>query len=182
MTFKSTKTYGHDIGLSCAFRQWKAPSHCRFIHGYALSVRLEFAAEELDHLNWVVDFGNLKPLKQKIVDTFDHKLIVAQDDPMLTELIALQGFGLAEVVILPHTGCERFAEHIANMAREWLVEAGYSPRCRLSKVEVAEHGANSAIWEPSGVNVAIDVDASFVDGMIAKRFDDFMRNPGPRKR
>ena len=31
--FLSTKTYGHDLGLSAAFRQWRAESHCRLIHG-----------------------------------------------------------------------------------------------------------------------------------------------------
>lgn len=31
--YQSTKTYGHDRGFSCAFRQWRADSHCRLIHG-----------------------------------------------------------------------------------------------------------------------------------------------------
>lgn len=48
MTYKSTKLYGHEIGLSAAFRQWRAESHCRFLHGYALAVRFEFEADELD--------------------------------------------------------------------------------------------------------------------------------------
>ena len=34
--YRSSKTYGHEIGLSAAFRQWRAQSHCRLIHGYAL--------------------------------------------------------------------------------------------------------------------------------------------------
>ena len=76
MTYKSTKTYGHELGLSCCFRQWRAESHCRLLHGYALSIRLVFEAEELDVRNWVVDFGSLKSLKQMFVDTFDHKLLV----------------------------------------------------------------------------------------------------------
>ena len=56
--FKSTKTYGHDLGFSAAFRQWRADSHCKYIHGYALAFRFEFEADELDVRNWVVDFGD----------------------------------------------------------------------------------------------------------------------------
>lgn len=34
----STKTYGHNIGLSAVFRQPHADSHCRFLHGYSLQL------------------------------------------------------------------------------------------------------------------------------------------------
>jgi 6-pyruvoyltetrahydropterin/6-carboxytetrahydropterin synthase len=146
MTFRSTKTYGHDIGLSAAFRQWRADSHCKFIHGYALAVHFEFETEELDVRNWVVDFGSLKSLKQMLQDTFDHKLLVADDDPHRDVLLALTKLGVAEVVVVPATGCERFAEMIYECAEQWLADNGYSPRCRLALVEVREHGANSAVY------------------------------------
>ena len=60
MSFISTKTYNHNIGLSCAFRQWRAKhSHCKYMHGYALSVRINFKGQ-LNDRNWVYDFGDLK--------------------------------------------------------------------------------------------------------------------------
>lgn len=31
MTYVSTKTYGHEVGLSATFRQWRASSHCRLL-------------------------------------------------------------------------------------------------------------------------------------------------------
>lgn len=147
MVFKSTKTYGHDIGLSCAFRQWRAESHCKYIHGYALSIRLEFSTNELDERNWAVDFGSLKSFKQMLQDTFDHKLLVAQDDPAIDDLTMLEQLGLAQVVVVPAVGCERFAEYVFGAAETWLQSNGYAPRVWVSKVEVAEHGANSAIVE-----------------------------------
>ena len=146
MTYKSTKTYGHDIGLSCAFRQWRAESHCRFIHGYAIAIRLEFEADELDIRNWVVDFGSLKSLKAWFQDNFDHKLVVAEDDPELETLKALEDRGLAQIVIMPKVGCEAFAEYIFGAADVWLESNGYAPRVRISSVEIREHGANSAIY------------------------------------
>jgi 6-pyruvoyltetrahydropterin/6-carboxytetrahydropterin synthase len=146
MTFRSTKTYGHDIGLSACFRQWRAESHCRLLHGYALAVHFEFETENLDIRNWVVDFGSLKSLKQMLQDTFDHKLLVAEDDPERKALELLGLIGIAEIVIVPATGCERFAELIFECTEQWLADNGYSPRCKLVKVEVREHGANSAIF------------------------------------
>lgn len=151
MTHFSTKRYGHEIGLSAAFRQHRAQSHCRLIHGYALAVKFVFAAEELDERNWVVDFGGLKPLKQMLEDTFDHTLLVASDDPKLFELKALDAMGLARVVEVPATGCEAFAKMIFEVAEQWLKDAGFAPRCRLFSVEVAEHGANSAIYAPDKI-------------------------------
>ena len=46
--FYSSKTYGHERGLSAAFRQWRADSHCKFIHGYSLEFEFVFGANELD--------------------------------------------------------------------------------------------------------------------------------------
>ena len=61
MRYQSTKTFGHDLGISCAFRQWRAThSHCSKIHGYALSVTMVFEANTLDDRNWVMDFGGFK--------------------------------------------------------------------------------------------------------------------------
>lgn len=146
MPYISTKTWGHEVGLSCCFRQWRADSHCRFLHGYALSVRVEFEAEVLDVRNWVVDFGGLKSFKGMLEDTFDHKLLVAEDDPLKDDLAMLAGLGAADVVVIPATGCERFAEFIFGAAETWLQDNGYGERVTVRLVEVKEHGANSAIY------------------------------------
>lgn len=145
MRFRSTKTYGHEIGLSACFRQWRAESHCRFLHGYALAFKFTFESDELDVRNWVVDFGSLKSLKGRLEDTFDHKLLVAEDDPHLFAFEALQELGIVELRILPRVGCEAFADLVFGMTEVWLHDNGYSPRVWLVSVECSEHGANSAI-------------------------------------
>jgi len=143
--YQSTKEYGHEIGLSCAFRQHKAHSHCHFLHGYALAIKFTFSTNELtENEGWVVDFGGLKSLKSMLEDTFDHKLLVAEDDPYKDELCALAGIGVADVVVVERTGCEAFAKLIYECTEQWLKDAGFSPRCKLMSVEVKEHGANSA--------------------------------------
>lgn len=146
MSYRSTKTYGHDLGFSCAFRQWKAESHCRLVHGYALAFRFEFEAEVLDERNWVVDFGGLKSLKQILEDTFDHTLVVASDDPHIDYFRQGNELGVLRLVEVEAGGCEKFAELVFNVAQQWLHDAGFAPRCKLVSVEVKEHGANSAIY------------------------------------
>ena len=146
MPYQSTKQFGHDLGLSCCFRQWRAESHCNQLHGYAIAIRLVFEANELDVRNWVVDFGSLKGLKQMFVDTFDHKLLVAEDDPDKDDICALAGMGIADVIVVPAVGCEKFAEYVFGATEVWLQSNGYTPRVKLISAEVKEHGANSAIY------------------------------------
>lgn len=146
MPYRSTKTYGSEIGLTACFRQWRAKSHCRFLHGYALAIRLEFEADELDERNWVVDFGSLKSFKAILEDIFDHKTLVAEDDPLKGVFNGMAMSGLIDIVEVPATGCEAFAKLVFDAAANWLEEEGYSPRVRIARVEVREHGANSAIY------------------------------------
>lgn len=145
--FHSSKTYRHSIGLSGAFRQWRAESHCRFIHGYSLQVHFDFFATELDVRNWVVDFGSLKSLKSMLESTFDHKTLVAFDDPELAWFQEAHKRGVIDMVIVPATGCEMFAALIFETTEQWLSDNGYSPRVNLQRVEVHEHEANSAYVE-----------------------------------
>ena len=62
--YRSTKTYGNEVGLSCCFRQWRADSHCNKLHGYSLGFRFIFEAVTLDERNWVYDFGDCKWIKK----------------------------------------------------------------------------------------------------------------------
>lgn len=145
--YKSTKTYEHSVGLSACFRQWRAKSHCRFLHGYALQVKLVFRAHQLDETNWVVDFGALKGIKATLQHTFDHKVIVARDDPQSNRLQELEMFGLAEICWVDNTGCEAFAKLVYEITEEWLREYDPKQRVVLDSVEIREHGGNSAIYE-----------------------------------
>ena len=145
MPYQSTKTYGHNIGLSACFRQPKAHSHCRFLHGYSLAFRFTFQASKLDERNWVVDFGGLKPLKAWLEDTFDHKVVLDEDDPEMETFELLQSKGLAELTVLDGVGVERFAKHAYDFADK-LVREMTDDRCWVMSVECMEHGANSAIY------------------------------------
>lgn len=147
MSYLSTKTYNHSEGLSCAFRQWRAEdSHCRFIHGYSLKVRIEFKAFRLNDKNWVVDFGGMKEIKKWLKETFDHKLLVAKDDPKIKTIKSLEAEGLAQVVEVDAVGCEAFAFMIFQHVEDWLDASGEGGRVRVHQVEVSEHEGNSGVY------------------------------------
>lgn len=160
MAFQSSKTYGHDVGLSCVFRQWRAESHCNQLHGYALSFKFTFECDELDSRNWVVDFGAMKGLKEQLQAYFDHTLVIADDDPSKAFFLKLHPAGLANVIVLPDVGCEAFAMFAWSLGHRWLQEQ-YIPKLlaesarvegpeglHLVSVEVREHGANGALYAP----------------------------------
>jgi len=175
MSYKyvSTKTYGNDRGLSCCFRQWRAThSHCSFLHGYSIGIRLVFESDTLDDRNWVMDFGGLKAFKEWAEWQFDHTTIISQDDPEYNTFVKLnkiaggfQNKGIMDLRIVDGVGCEKFAQLAYRTMREILqtyqqghswthpdgrvFEARYSlgQGVRLRSAEVFEHAGNSAVFE-----------------------------------
>jgi 6-pyruvoyltetrahydropterin/6-carboxytetrahydropterin synthase len=147
MFFRVSKTFGHDLGISCAYRQWRADSHCAQLHGYALAFVLHFETSQLDDCGWVIDFGSMKPLKQWLLDTFDHQTLVAKDDPQREWFEIAAERHIINLQWVERTGCEAIAAMVAGKVEDWLVQLGMAERVRLVAVEVAEHGANRAAVE-----------------------------------
>lgn len=141
--FLSGKTYTHATGHSCAFRQWRADSHCNLIHGYALQFELQFGGNELDHRNWIVDFGGLKELKEWLKYMFDHTYLIAMDDPEKGVFYELEKKQLVDLRLVDAVGCERFSELVFDKAQE-IIEEQYGDRCWVESVTVREHESNSA--------------------------------------
>lgn len=145
MRYLSTKTYGHNIGLSAVFRQPNADhSHCHLLHGYSLGFKFVFACDKLDNKNWVVDFGGLKELKAWLEDMFDHKLCLDNNDPHVATFKHLESLDLAEIRYFDGVGAEKFAQHAFEFADK-LIRDKTNDRCWVEEVECSEHGANSAI-------------------------------------
>ena len=151
-TFRSTKLFD---GYSTVFRQWKAEgTHCKFLHGYAVSFRVWFEGE-LDERNWVFDFGGMKRAKNNIQGKspkeffawlLDHTMVVAEDDPFLESFKRMNEAGVVQLRILPSVGCERFAEYLHKVINDFL-EVETEGRVKAVKVEVYEHERNSASYE-----------------------------------
>jgi 6-pyruvoyltetrahydropterin/6-carboxytetrahydropterin synthase len=149
--FQSSKVFD---GFSTVFRQWKAKeTHCRFLHGYGISFKVYFEGE-LDHRNWVWDFGGMKRAKTQIDGMspkewmdymFDHTLICSLDDPALEEFQKLDKTGIIQLRIVPATGAEAFAEFIFHNINDFVHEETEG-RVRVTKVKFMEHGKNAAYY------------------------------------
>ncbi len=149
--YQSTKLFD---GYSGCFRQWRADgTHCRFLHGYAISFRVWFEGD-LDHRHWVFDFGGMKRAKNTIdgmqpKDYFtwllDHTTIMAEDDPRLDLFRLMDDDEIIQLRVLPAVGCERFAEFLYNKINEFL-SLETNGRVRATKVEVYENERNNASY------------------------------------
>ena len=132
---------------STAFRQWRADSHCKLIHGYRLQCKLWFTAEELDDKNWIYDFGGCKEIKNILEKQYDHTTVVAADDPELDTFKLLSEKGMIDLRIAEKgVGIERTAEWVYENANKFVTQQTNN-RVRIIKVEVWEHEGNSAIYE-----------------------------------
>jgi 6-pyruvoyltetrahydropterin/6-carboxytetrahydropterin synthase len=142
-------------GFSTVFRQWKAEdTHCRFLHGYGISFKVYFEGE-LDHRNWVWDFGGMKRAKTKINGKspkewmdymFDHTVVAAKDDPAVDVLEEMNERGIIQLRWVEATGAEKFAEFIFNKLNSF-VQVETEGRVRVTKVKFMEHGKNAAYYE-----------------------------------
>lgn len=142
--FKSTKRF---TGFPCTHRQWRAESHCRYVHGYSREFYFEFEANELTQEGWVVDFGGLKELKTWLEYVFDHTFLVAQDDPHLEDFKRLDKEGALQLRVLPNPGMEGSSLYVYEEASKILKKL-YGDRARITLVEVRENEKNSAIYSP----------------------------------
>ena len=149
--FVSTKVFD---GYSTCFRQWRAEgTHCKFLHGYGISFKIWFEGQ-LDHRNWVFDFGGMKRATTKIQGKspkeffdymFDHTVVLAKDDPELPIFAKMDDLGLIQLRLMDNVGCEVFAKFIYDTVNKFLDQETGS-RVRVAKVEFFEHSKNSAIY------------------------------------
>lgn len=147
--YTSTKEY-HDA-FPCAYRQWRADSHCNMIHGYSFSMKFYFGADTLDARNWCADYGGLRDLKKILEDQFDHTLLVSEDDPELETFKLLQEKKMAKLTILPALGCEALADMLYKFVNGVYIPdhwgQGEADRLWCYRVEVRETQSNMAFRE-----------------------------------
>jgi len=151
-SFRSTKIFD---GYSTVFRQWRAEgTHCRFLHGYGVSLKVWFEGE-LDHRNWVWDFGGMKRAKTTIDGMnpkvwldymLDHTTVIADDDPEIDNFRDMDARGVIQMRVIPGVGAERFAEYFYNKINDF-VQAETDGRVKVVQVEFREHEKNTAFYK-----------------------------------
>ena len=141
-SYTSTKKYSN---LPCAHRQWKHDGHCAYIHGYSREYTFFFEADSLDKHGWVVGFGDLKKLKEYLVQMYDHTMLISEDDPELPLFKELHEKGICNLRIVPDVSLEGSAKTALMKANEILSELTKG-RARCFKAEARENDKNSAIY------------------------------------
>ena len=143
--FRSIKVFR---GFPCTHRQWRARSHCRFVHGYEREFEFEFACHQLTPEMWVMDFGGLKAVRSWLVNYFDHTFLAAEDDPHLPLFRQWEQKGIIQLRVLPNPGMEGTAQFI-YLHVEPIIRRETGGRVWIERVEVKESQHNSAIFYPS---------------------------------
>lgn len=151
MRYKWTSTKEYHDAFPVAYRQWRADSHCRLIHGYAFSMKFFFGTDDLDVRRWAADYGGLTELKERLQGWFDHRLLVAEDDPELEWFREAETRGIAKLTVLPDLGCESLAnilyKYVNGMYIPDMWGPGEAERLWCYRVEVRETQSNMAFRE-----------------------------------
>ena len=143
MKFKSSKRFGP---ITTGHRQWRDKGHCSYVHGYGRYVRLTFEATELDECGWVMDFGDLRGVKNWIEDEWDHRTLIASDDPVIPELKALEKVGGINLNILPEgylPGIEESCRYLYDKLNP-VIQRKTNNRVEITRVEIWETEKNQA--------------------------------------
>tara|TARA_B110000003_G_scaffold261627_1_gene283529 strand:+ start:347 stop:781 length:435 start_codon:yes stop_codon:yes gene_type:complete len=139
--FTCTKSY-QDIPM--AHRQHRHAGHCAYIHGHNWTITLTFACKKLDSNGFVVDFGQLKYIKDWIDRHLDHACLLNEDDPHRSELECHKA-SLFKFHILPCCSSEGIAQHLFQIFNT-MVQSHTQQRVWLSHVDIKEDSKNSASY------------------------------------
>lgn len=139
--FRVIKRFG---GYPCCHRQWKANSHCRFLHGYDRIIEIEWEGPR-DEIGWVLDFGGLKGLRDVFEKQFDHTTLISSDDPYLPEMRKLHNDSVIDLRVMDPT-MEGMAIWVAEMATTFTKVV--AREAKVVRVECWENEKNAAIWVP----------------------------------
>ena len=143
MKYKSSKRFGP---ITTGHRQWRDKGHCSYVHGYGRYVRLTFEATQLDERGWVMDFGDLKDVKSWIESEWDHRTLIAADDPVIPELKALEKVGGINLNILPKgylPGIEESCRYLYDKLNP-MIQRKTNNRVEITRVEIWETEKNQA--------------------------------------
>ena len=143
--FFSTKRFGP---ISTGHRQWRHDGHCSYAHGYGRIVKIIFGSASLDDRGWAVDFGDLRAVREWLESEWDHRILLANDDPLLDEFKTLHELGGVNINIMPEgygPGIELSCMYVFDYVNK-LIEERSQGRCWVQMVEIWEHENNSAIY------------------------------------
>ena len=141
-TLRVIKRFG---GFPCCHRQWRDRGHCHYLHGYDRWVEVEWEGTR-DERGWVVDFADLKVVRDALEYQFDHTVLVSEDDPCLEQIQYLGAADALDLRIMDPT-----MEGMVNWVRDQAVTltATRFPNAKVIRVTCWENEKNAASWQVS---------------------------------
>lgn len=131
----STITCTRKLEFDAGHRVVNHESKCKFLHGHRYVVEATFAAEELDALGRIIDFGVVKQRLGEWIDTYwDHTVILWKEDKILGD--AITPLTNQEIYYLPYNPT---AENLARYLKDTICP-------KLFKDEYL-HCTRIRIWE-----------------------------------
>lgn len=141
--YTCSKTYSN---IPFAHRQHRHPGHCGFVHGHNWEFTFTFGCETLDEKGFVVDFGELKFIRQWLKEELDHAFAYNRDDGETARL--LKAFpGLFKACPVHCCSAEGLAKHAFDTVVP-LLRGQHGDRVFLVAVKVAEDSKNTAEYRP----------------------------------
>lgn len=153
--FQSTKRIGP---ISTTHRNWKAACNlnrdstwCSYIHGYSRYVEFTFEGE-LDEKQWVFDYGYFKEERKWIESQWDHKVLIASDDPELPLLRSLHDKRLIDINVMDVSkgwgpGIEGSCKFLFDNIQPSVWDKTQD-RVNITKIQIWEHEFNSSMFIP----------------------------------
>ena len=132
-----------------AHRQHKHSGHCSLIHGHNWYFEICLKSGDLDENGFVYDFGKFKWLKSWLEETFDHTIVINEDDPYHGLFHVLHEQGLMKMITLRNCSSEALAKHVYQYIQDRMMKQPSSDRnLELLWVKVYEDEKNKAIYKP----------------------------------
>ena len=135
-----------EFPFEMAHALWNYDGSCSNIHGHSYKLFVTLIGEPvIDKKNpkygMVVDFSDIKKLvKTRVVDEFDHALMISSDADANTLKSTMQMFNRLKVVDFQPT-CENILIHIAELIRHKLPD-----NIALHSLKLRETGNSYAEW------------------------------------
>ncbi len=113
---------------------------CSHLHGHNYIVRIAFAAGGLDSRGFVIDYGDMDPLKDFIDQKLDHRVLIAESD---LELIGLCTSLQTKIAVLPIDNTS--AEFLSKYLHGQFHRMGFE----VSSIMISETPKTWAIYTPN---------------------------------
>ncbi len=105
-----------EFSFSYAHRLLDYPGKCRRLHGHNALLRVTLTTRELNPSGMVLDFYDLKArLGAWIEETLDHRVFLAEDDPLVDPL---RGVGEEPLLFVGAPTSEQIAKRVFQAAQE----------------------------------------------------------------